>query len=78
MAGGQAGGGKAEDDGVAGLHAYEDGPVVEGGAVQQAGYEGAGEEGIVAVFVCEWGEEVAAGEEGGGGAGEVDFVGGVG
>jgi len=60
------------------LHAYEDGPVVEGRAVEEAGYERAGEEGVVAVLVCDWREEVSAGEEGGRGAGEVDFGGGVG
>ena len=61
---GQPCGGETEDDGISGLHADEDGPVVEGRAVEEAGDEGAGEEGVIAVFVCEGAEEVAAGPEG--------------
>jgi len=60
------------------LHADEDGPVVEGGAVEETGYKGAGEQGVVAVFIGERGEQVAACEEGAWRARESDFVGGVG
>jgi len=59
------------------LHADEDGPVVEGGAVEEAGHEGAGEEGVVAVVVGEGAEEVAPGPEGLGTLYQVHLVRGV-